>query len=65
MDIHLPYALQSAIGQLWTSSRQLQIEVGRYAHIPLKERICQLGHQGEEYEEHYVYHCTASYEIRG
>ena len=46
MDIHLFYALHSVIGQLRTSSHQLQIEVGRYTQIPLEERLCQLCHQG-------------------
>ena len=41
MDIHLCYALRSVIGQLRTSSHQLEIEVGKYTRIPLEERICQ------------------------
>ena len=44
MDIHLSYALRSVIGQLQTSSHQLELEVGRYIWIPLEERICQLCH---------------------
>ena len=48
MDIHLSYVLHSAIGQLRTSSHQLQIEVGRYKRRPLEERLCQLCHQGVE-----------------
>ena len=54
MDIHLSYVLRSVIGQLRTSSHQLQIEVGRYTRLPLEERICQLCHEGVESEEHYV-----------
>ena len=65
MDIHLSYALRSVIGQLRTSSHQLQIGVGRYTRLPLDERICQLCHQGVEFEEHYVCHYSVFYEIRG
>ena len=65
MDIHLSYVLRSVIGQLRTSSHQLQIEVSRYTRLPLEERICQLCHQGVESEEHYVCHCSVFYEIRG
>ena len=56
MDIHLSYALRSVIGQLRTSSHQLEIEVGRYTRIPLEFCFCQLCHQGVESEEHYVCH---------
>ena len=55
MDLHLSYASHNGIGQLQTSSNQLEIEVGRYAQIPLEERICQLHHQGLEIEEKYVF----------
>ena len=56
MNIHLSYVLHGVIGKLWTSSQQLEIEVGRYAQIPLEERICHLCHQGLDFEEHYVCH---------
>ena len=36
MDIHLSNALRKVTGQLRTSSQQLEIEVGRYAQIPLE-----------------------------
>ena len=65
LDIHLSYALRSVIGQLWTSSHQLELEVGRYTQIPLEERICWLCHQGVESKEQYVYHCSVFYENRG
>ena len=65
MDINLSYALRSVIGQLQSSSHQLEIEVGWHALILLEERICQLRHQGLESEEHYVCHSSVSYEIRG
>ena len=46
--------LLNVIGHLRTSSHQLEIEGGRYARIPLEERISQLCQQGVESEEHYV-----------
>ena len=48
MDIHLSYALLHMIRQRQTSSHQLEIEVGRYTRIPLRERIRQLCHRGVE-----------------
>ena len=64
VDLHLSYASGSGIAQLQTSSHQLEIEVGRYAQIPLEERICQLPYQGVEIEENYVFHCTVFYECK-
>ena len=40
MDIHLPHVLCSMIGQLRTCSRQLEIDIGRYACTSLEEIIC-------------------------
>ena len=65
MDIHPSYVFRSVIGQLRTSSHKFEIDVGKYAQIPLEERICQLCHQGVESEEHYVCQCSVFYEIRG
>ncbi len=65
MDTHLSHALRTVIGQLRTSSHQLEIEKGRYAGKPMAERICQLCHREVESEEHYVCHCSVFYEIRG
>ena len=53
------------IGQFGTSSHQLEVEVKKYAQIPLEARICQLCHQGVEYEERYVCHCSVFNEING
>ena len=64
MDIHLSNMLRSVIGQMQTSSQQLQIEVGRYARISLEERICQLRHQEVESEEQNICHCTFFYVLR-
>ena len=62
MDIHLSCVLPSVIGHLRTSSHQLEIEVCKYARIPLEERIkCQLYHQGVESEDHYVCHYSVFY----
>ena len=65
MDIHLSYAFHNMIEQLRTSSHQLDIDVGRYAQIPLEEKTFQLCQQGVEFEEHYVCHCTDFNEISG
>ena len=64
MNIHLSQALHNVISQLRTSSHQIEIEVGRYARMPLEERICQLYHQGAESQERYVCQCSVFYEIR-
>ena len=53
------------IGQFRTSSLQLEIEVRKYARIPLEARIRQLCQQGVEYEEHYGRHCSVFNEING
>eukprot|EP00250_Pteridium_aquilinum_P019422 c24426_g1_i1 orf=1306-2640(+) len=65
MDTHLSHALRCAIGQIRTSSHQLEIETGRYRGIPPEERICQMCHTEPETEEHYICRCTVYYEIRG
>ena len=49
--------------QLQIYSHQLEIEIDRYAQIPLEERICRLCHQGVESEEQYVCHCTTLYDF--
>ena len=36
MGIRLSHALHSMIGQMRTFSHQLEIEGGKYAHIPLE-----------------------------
>ena len=65
MDKHLSNVLRNVIGQLRTSSHQLEIEVSIYARIPLEWRICQLCDQGLKSKEHYVCHYSVFYEIRG
>ena len=54
MNMYLSYVQRHMIGQLRTSSHQIEIEVVRYTQIPLEERIRQLYHPGVESEEHYV-----------
>ena len=51
MNIHLSYELHNVPGQLQTSSYELEIEVGIYAHRPLEERIRQWHHRGVESKE--------------
>ncbi|KAH7292489.1 hypothetical protein KP509_29G071000 [Ceratopteris richardii] len=65
MDTHLSHALRCAIGQLRTSSHQLEIETGRFRGVPANNRICRLCHLEPETELHYICHCTVYYEIRG
>ena len=65
MDTHLSHGLRCAIGQIRTSSHQLEIETGRFRGISADSRICQLCHTEPETELHYVCHCTVYYEIRG
>ena len=65
MDIHLSHGLRCAIGQIRTSSHQLEIETGRFRGIPADSRICRLCHTEPETELHYMCHCTVYYEIRG
>ena len=40
MDTHLSHGLRCAIGQIRTSSHQLEIEFGRFRGIPPESRIC-------------------------
>ena len=42
MDTHLSHAHCSVTEQFKTSSHQLEIEIGKYAHKPMEEWICQL-----------------------
>ena len=59
MDIYVSYVPHNVIGQLKTSSHELQIEIGTYAHKPMEERIANC------LEEIYVYRCDIFYELRG
>lgn len=65
MDTHLSHGLRCAIGQIRTSSHQLEIETGKFREIPANSRICRLCHAEPETELHYICHCTVYYEIRG
>ena len=65
MDTHLSHGLRCAIGQIRTSSHQLEIEFGRFQGIPPEDRLCKLCGTEPETELHYVCHCTVYYEIRG
>ena len=65
MDTHLSHGLRCAIGQIRTSSHQLEIETGRYKGIPADSKICGLCHTEPETELHYICRCTVYYEIQG
>ncbi|MCO5607117.1 hypothetical protein L7F22_061309 [Adiantum nelumboides] len=65
MATHMSHGLRCAIGQIRTSSHQLEIETGRFRGIPADSRICRLCHMEPETELHYICHCTVYYEIRG
>ncbi|MCO5592911.1 hypothetical protein L7F22_046915 [Adiantum nelumboides] len=65
MDTHLSHGLRCAIGQIRTSSHQLEIEFGRFQGIPPEDRLCKLCGTEPETELYYVCHCTVYYEIRG
>lgn len=65
MDTHLSFGIRCAIGQIRTSSHQLEVETGRYSGIPPEKRICRICHYEPETEEHHICRCTAFYEIRG
>ncbi|MCO5551803.1 hypothetical protein L7F22_005305 [Adiantum nelumboides] len=53
MDTHLSHGLRCAIGQIRTSSHQLEIEFGRFQGIPPKDRLCKLCGTEPETELHY------------
>ena len=57
MDRHLSRAHCCVTDQRKTSSHQLQIETGKYAHKPMEEWIWQLCHWRMELEECYDFHC--------
>ena len=40
MDTHLSHGIRCVIGQMRTSSHQLEIETGRYRGIGAEDRIC-------------------------
>ena len=63
MDTHLSHELRCVIGQMRTSSHQLEIETGRCRGVPTEARICQLCHIEPETELHHICHCPVYYEI--
>ena len=65
MDFHLSHGIRCAIGQMRTSSHQLEIETGRFRGVLAEARICQLCHIEPETELHHICHCPVYYEIRG
>ena len=65
MDTHLSHGIQCAIGQIRTSSHNLEIETGRFRGIQAEERMCQLCRIEPETELHHICCCPVCYEIRG
>ena len=65
MDIHLSYRVGSAIGQICTSSHNLEIETGRFQGIQAEDRMCQLCQIEPETELHHICRFPEYYEIRG
>ena len=65
MDIHLSYNVRSAIGQIRTSSHNLEIEKVRFRGIQGVERMCPLCRIELETEMHHICCCPVYYEIRG
>ena len=47
------------------ASHWIEIEIGRYAHKFIEGRICQLCHQGVEWEAFYACQGAVFNEIRG
>ena len=64
MDFHLSHGIRCAIGQILTSSHQLEIETGRFRGVSAEARICQLCHIEPKTELHHICHCPIYYEIR-
>ena len=65
MDTHLSHGIWCAIGQIRTSSHNLEIETGRFRGIRAKDRICQLCRIEPKTELHHICLCPLYYEIRG
>ena len=64
LDTFLSNALRVAIGQLRTSSHQLEIENGRTNRVPREERLCRLCYIEIEDEYHFTCKCPTYAEIR-
>ena len=65
MDTHLSHGIRCDIGQMRTSSHNLEIETSRFRGVQAKDRICQLCCIEPETEFHHLCRCRVYYEIRG
>ena len=65
MDFHLSHGIGCAIGQMCTSSHQLEIETGKFRGVPAEAKIYQLYHIEPETELHHICHSPVYYEIQG
>ena len=65
IDTHLSHGIRCAIGQIRTSSHNLEIEIVRVGGIQTEDKICQLSHIEPETELHHLCRCPVYYEIRG
>ena len=57
LTVNLPKWKQSLIGRLRTGTLALQLEIGRYAHIPKEEQWCELCGTEPETEVHFTVNC--------
>ena len=65
MDTYLSHGIRCAIGQMRTSSHNLEIETGRLREVQGEDRICRLCRIEPETEFHHLCRCPVYYEIRG
>ena len=57
--------LRSALVQLRAGCLPIEIELGRYLHIPRNERLCKQCSMGTvESEKHFLFHCTKYHVLR-
>ena len=65
MDTHLSHGLQCVIGQMHTSSHQLEMEIVRFRGVRAEAKIYLLCRIEAQTELHHICHCLVYYEIRG
>ena len=62
---------RTEVTRFWVGSHRLKIETGRWSRVPREERVCSCGVGGVQDEEHVVFHCEYTedlrekYEVRG
>lgn len=65
MDTHLSYGVSCALGQICSSSYELEIETSRYRGVLPLNRIFLICHVESKIEKHYICYCTTYYAIQG